>query len=141
MNSYEFSMENILKWREDTEKSNMENLANVQNELRHQKSIRKDLLKERENLKSNRLKYKDISQLKFQNLYTEKVEDKIQDQDKIINNTKDKLENVRQELIESQKERKIMENLKERDFESYKNKINIEEQKELDEITVLKHRN
>lgn len=141
MNSYKFSMENILKWREDIERNNMEDLASIQNQLRSQKARKTDLLREKEDIKSSKLRYRDISQLKYENLYMEKIEEKIKSQDKLIRDTKNKLEDVRQDFIEAQKDRKIMEKLKERDMEAYRQEVNKKEQKELDELTILKYKN
>lgn len=141
MNSYEFSMEKVLKWREDIEKTNMESLAKIQNELRRQESILRDLMQEEKRVKANSPRYKDINQLKLQHLYIQKIEGEIQEQDDLIQETSGKLEDARQELIEAQKNRKIMEKLKERDMDAYRHSINSAEQKELDEIAVLKHQN
>ena len=44
------------------------------------------------------------------------------------------------ELVDAQKDRKIMEKLKEKDYENYKEKENLEEQKFLDEISVVKYK-
>lgn len=133
-------MERVLRWREDIEKSNMEKLALIQNELRHQKSILNDLMQEEEKVK-NSIRYRDIHQLRHQHLYIQKIEEQIQEQDELIHETNKKLEDARQELIEAQKDRKIMEKLKEKDMTSYRNNIKSAEQKELDEIAVLKHQN
>lgn len=141
MNSYEFSMEKVLRWREDIEKSNMENLAVIQNQLKHQKSILRNLMEEEEEIKANGPKYKDVNQLKHQHLYIEKIEDKIQEQDGLIQETNEKLEDARLELVEAQKNRKIMEKLKEKDIDAYRHNINSAEQRELDEIAVLKYQN
>lgn len=141
LNSYEFSMERVLKWREDIEKANMEDLAIIQNQLREQKSILNDLIKEEEKIRANSPRYRDVNQLKYQHLYKQKIEEKIQKQGELIDKTNEKLEDARQELIEAQKNRKIMEKLKEKDMSAYKASINNAEQKELDEIAVLKHQN
>ena len=139
MKSYKFSMESILNLRENKEKSTMENLAKVQNQLEIQKDILKDLIMEEEKIKSNCTKLKDIHELRHHNLYKEEIEEKISKQDELIDKTNIKLEEVRRELIEAQKERKIMEKLKEKDMDNYINNMRQVEQKELDEIAVLKY--
>ena len=132
-------MESILNLRENKEKNTMENLAKVQNQLERQKAILKDLIMEEERIKSNCTKFKDIHELRHHNLYKEEIEEKISKQDELIDKTKIKLEEVRRELIEAQKERKIMEKLKEKDMDNYINNMKHIEQKELDEIAVLKY--
>lgn len=79
--------------------------------------------------------------LKHQHLYIQKIEDKIQEQDGLIQETNEKLEDARLELVEAQKNRKIMEKLKEKDIDAYRHNINSAEQRELDEIAVLKYQN
>ncbi len=139
MKSYKFSMESILNLRENKEKNTMENLAKVQNQLETQKAILKDLIMEEKKIKSNGTKFKDIHELRHHNLYKEEIEEKISKQDELIDKTNIKLEEVRRELIEAQKERKIMEKLKEKDMDNYINNMKHLEQKELDEIAVLKY--
>ena len=132
-------MESILNLRENKEKNTMENLAKVQNQLEIQKDILNDLIMEEERIKSNGTKFKDIHELRHHNLYKEEIEEKISKQDELIDKTNIKLEEVRRELIEAQKERKIMEKLKEKDMDNYINNMKHIEQKELDEIAVLKY--
>lgn len=132
-------MESILNLRENKEKNTMENLAKVQNQLEIQKDILNDLIMEEEKIKSNCTKFKDIHELRHHNLYKEEIEEKISKQDELIDKTNIKLEEVRRELIEAQKERKIMEKLKEKDMDNYINNMKHLEQKELDEIAVLKY--
>lgn len=132
-------MESILNLRENKEKNTMENLAKVQNQLETQKAILKDLIMEEKKIKSNGTKFKDIHELRHHNLYKEEIEEKISKQDELIDKTNIKLEEVRRELIEAQKERKIMEKLKEKDMDNYINNMKHLEQKELDEIAVLKY--
>ena len=50
----------------------------------------------------------------------------------------EELEAMRLELVEAQKDRKIMEKLKERDYTDYQNEVKAVEQKQLDEMAVLK---
>lgn len=141
MKSYEFSMERVLKWREDIEKSNMEDLAVIQNELKEQQFVLDNLITEQQNAKRNGRRYNDINQFKYQHLYVQKIGEKIERQDELIYKTNARLEDARLELIEAQKDRKIMEKLKEKDMNNYSNNIKMAEQRELDEIAVLKYKN
>lgn len=132
-------MENILNLRENREKNTMENLAKVQNQLEIQKSILEDLVLEENKIKDSAVYLKDIHELRHHNLYKEDIEEKINRQDEIIDKTSTKLEEARQKFIEAQRERKIMENLKERDRKDYIDNMKQQEQKELDEIAVLRY--
>lgn len=139
MKSYKFSMESILNLRENEEKDTMENLVKVQNELETQKSILRDLIMAEEEARKNKSKCDDIHQLRHQNLYKEKLEEEIQRQDELIDTISLKFEEARLELIEAQKNRKVMEKLKEKDMEEYIADLRYIEQKELDEMAILKY--
>ncbi len=132
-------MESILNLRENEEKDTMENLVKVQNELETQKSILRDLIMAEEEARKNKSKCDDIHQLRHQNLYKEKLEEEIQRQDKLIDTISLKFEEARLELIEAQKNRKVMEKLKEKDMEEYIADLRYVEQKELDEMAILKY--
>lgn len=139
MKSYKFSMESILNLRENEEKDTMENLVKVQNELETQKAILRDLIMAEEDARKNKSKCDDIHQLRHQNLYKEKLEEEIQRQDELIDTISLKFEEARLELIEAQKNRKVMEKLKEKDMEEYIADLRYVEQKELDEMAILKY--
>lgn len=139
MKSYKFSMESILNLRENEEKDTMENLVKVQNELETQKAILRDLIMAEEDARKNKSKCDDIHQLRHQNLYKEKLEEEIQRQDELIDTISLKFEEARLELIEAQKNRKVMEKLKEKDKEEYIADLRYVEQKELDEMAILKY--
>lgn len=138
MKSYSFSMERVLEWRENQEKDSMEKFAVVQNELLHEKSLLDKLINEFENLKKKGLSYKSINELRQYELYKQSIEDEIEKQNEIIDKKTIELEEMRLELVAAQEDRKIMEKLKERDFSNYQKEVNAAEQKELDEMAILK---
>lgn len=138
MKSYNFSMERVLGWRETLEKNCMEKFALLQNELLHEKLILTNLSKDYETLKEKGLKYININELVQLQLYKQNIEDKILHQNVVILNLSNSLEEIRLELISAQKDRKIMEKLKERDFSNYQDDMRATEQKELDEMAVLR---
>lgn len=131
-------MEKILELRETKEKDVMEEFAFSQNVLLHQKKVLSNLYKEYEIAKEKSLSIKDIYELRQHNLYKCSLEDRIEQQEELVNQKSDELEKVRLDLVNAQKERKIMENLKEKDFDIYKENIRALEQKELDEIAILR---
>lgn len=138
VNSYNFSMERVLELRANKEKTIMERFASVQNELLEYKSMLANLIKEYEDFKIKSLKYINIYELKQQLLYKQSMEEKIKEKNEIIRKIREQREQLRFELIIAQKDRKIMENLREKDFDIYRENINALEQKELDEMAILK---
>ena len=129
-------MEKILNLRETKEKNIVEDMGKIQHKLSNEKKALEDLKKDVESM--NKTKFKNILELQYQSLCKDKIREDIDKKTQIINNTNIILEKTRRELIEAQKDRKVMEKLKEKDQEKYYEKIRYEEQKELDEIAVLK---
>lgn len=140
MQKYNFSMEKILDLRINKEKDEMTIFASLQNELHQQKIALSNLEKEMDKLNRDGFKKVDVNQLRLNNLYKQNLINQMEVQNAIIEETSHELEKQRQELIEAQKDRKIMEKLKEKDFTLYKNNLKAMEQKELDEIAIQRHK-
>ncbi len=138
MRGYKFSLEKVLEWRENSEKDTAKVFASIQNELQYQQNGLNSLRLEDENIKKKILSLNNINELKQQYLFKQSIEEKIERQILLIDETSKKLEKQRLELLEAQKNRKIMEKLKEKDYNTYREDILYEEQKELDEMAVLK---
>lgn len=138
MKLYNFSMERVLEWRENQEKSSMEEFALLQNELNYEKSILLDLIKEYETSKDKNHRNINVNELRQLQLYRQVLEDRIDCQNRAIVKKTNELETVRLELVDAQKDRRVMEKLKERDFSKYKDDIRYAEQREIDEIAVLR---
>lgn len=133
-------MEKILDLRVNKEKDVMTKFATLQNNLHQQKLVRTNLENEMESLNKEGYQRVDVNQLKFNNLYKQNLENQIDIQNQRIEETSNELEAMRLSLISAQKDRKIMEKLKEKDFTLYKNNLKAMEQKELDEIAIQRHK-
>lgn len=138
MSSYKFSLEKVLEWRIDNEKRVAKRFATIRTELEYQKTTLNNLRLEEESIKKKILQSATINELKHQHILKGLIQEKIQQQEDLIARTEAKLEEVRKELLEAQKGRKIMEKLKEKDYREYVEKLMYEEQKQLDEIAVLR---
>ena len=119
MVSYKFSLEKVLEWRAEIEKRIAKSFAIVQNELNYQEITLNNLRLENESIKKKILELNNINDLKQQYLFKQSVEQKIKEILKLIEQTKTKLEKLRLDLLEAQKNRKIMEKLKEKDYIEY----------------------
>lgn len=138
MATYNFSMERVLEWRTNIEKSTVEKFAAIQNDLQLQKSILSQLVREYENLKDKATQHKNIQELRQEHYYKQTIEDRIEKQNELIFKTSENLECVRLELVLAQKDRRIMEKVKEKDYTLHMDNIKAMEQRELDEIAVLR---
>lgn len=140
MNNYNFSMEKILEWRSTIEKDKMEVFGKSHRSLKREQDILSKHILEIEDTNIKSMEEKDIYKLRQYNLYKENLEAKIQSQEKKILEIKIALEAQRLELILAQKDRSVMEKLREKDFHAYKKNVQAVEQKEIDEIAVLRHK-
>jgi flagellar FliJ protein len=70
--------------------------------------------------------------------YIENIRLKEKERKNIIHQAEEKVEKKRQELMEAVKNRKVMENLKDKHAEEYRKNLNELEQKISDEMSVLK---
>lgn len=140
MNNYNFSMEKILEWRSTIEKEKMETFGKLQDDLKREKEQLSNLKREVKDARHKSMDELNIYKLQQYNLYIQSIEDRIGIQEKNIQELRQAIEDKRLELVSAQKDRSIMEKLKEKDFSLYKKNIKALEQKELDEIAVLRHK-
>lgn len=140
MNNYNFSMEKILEWRSTIEKEKMESFGRIQKQIRYEKARLAEFKLEVKDARLKSMKEINIHKLQQYNVYIQSIEEKIILKEKSILNLRQALENERLELISAQKDRSVMEKLKEKDLSKYKKNIKALEQKELDEIAVLRHK-
>lgn len=131
-------MERVLEWRTNIERTTMEEFAILQNELQHEKVVLFGLEKQYGKTKEKNLESYNVNELMQQHLYVQNIEEKIEEQNNVIYVKKNQVEEARVELVIAQKDRKIMEKLKEKDHNDYKEDMKSMEQKELDEIAVLR---
>ena len=136
MRSYSFSLEKVLNIRETREKQIAEDMGKIQMKLNVQKEALRAL---EEDLDSSDGNFSSVLDLQYKDLYRTKVREDIYVKNEVIDSINLDLESTRRELVEAQKDRKVMERLKEKDRENYYNKIKCEEQKQLDELAVLKY--
>lgn len=134
--SYQFKMEKVLEFKTNVEKTKVEDYVKINIKL----SKEMDYLNEIETLYQDKNKKKgmDLSELKMQFLYKEKLKDQLQSQKEKVDEITINLEYARGHLIEARKDRKIMEKLKDKDKEKFESDVFYQEQKELDDISVMK---
>jgi flagellar FliJ protein len=131
-------MEKVLEWKTDKEKTTMEEFASLQNDLQIEKMLLNGLQTQYTKCKENNLKSCSVNELMHQHLYIQTISEKIEEQNHIIYTLKDIVEESRMELVAAQKDRKIMEKLKEKDKTNYLEDVKLMEQKELDEMAVIR---
>lgn len=138
MKNYKFSLESVLQIRSNEEKEVLEEFVRLQNRLYEEYREKEDLEKELNRYLEARTSRRNIQELMMENLYKTDLESKIKLQDEIIDKRKIEVEEARGRLQIAQKDKKIMEKLKEKDLEDYLLELNKKNQKEMDEFAVLR---
>lgn len=136
MKSYKFKMDKVLEYRENVEKVKVEDFAKITHKLRREEEHLKDLQETLEEKK--KVKQQDLYAMKMGFLYREKLKAEVDRQVSKVQEISVKAEAAQHVLIEARKDRKIMEMLKEKDQEKYRLDLLNTEQKELDDLSVMR---
>ncbi len=138
MKKFKFKYENVLKLRLDFEndiKNKMKKLNQTLQQLENDKIISENAYrayrKQVEEELQNGVKGYQMQRINaFQSFYRKQIEEFEQE----ILYMEQQIETVKTELMEAIKERKIMEKIKEKDYKSYLDEINVMEAKATDEV-------
>ncbi len=140
MKNYKFSLQSVLQIRANEEKEALEDFVVVQNRLDEEYSKKENLEKKLGFYLQDRVSDRNIQELMMANIYKMDLQSKIKSQDKIIDQIKIELEDEREKLQITQKDKKIIEKLKEKDLDKYILELNKVSQKEIDEFAVLRYK-
>ncbi|HQO01057.1 MAG TPA: flagellar export protein FliJ [Spirochaetota bacterium] len=138
MKRYQFKLQKLLDIRETREKEVKNELAallNIQNaERMKQEEYRRKIAVEREKftfkLKSGKFTYSESAMFERYVDFANKVIDAAQDR---IDSMEGEISRVRLKLVEASREKKVVERLKERQWEEYQYEVNREIAKENDD--------
>lgn len=139
---FKFKLQSVLEYRLNIEEKIQGEFSGVRRYLEEQKSILKALVSERENLMNDLRNMQQVT-MRADDIvtlvaYVETIRHKEKDQKNIIHQAKEQVETKRKEMVEAVKNRKVMENLRDKHAEEYKKNTNDLEQKSSDEMSVLK---
>ena len=138
MSRYKFSLDNVLNWRQSEEDEAKRSFLVYQEAQREQEEILESIVSASEEMKKSTLNLVDINSLRQQYEYKNHLENEIVKQQQTVNQYMNETEKMKEVFVGAQKERKIMERLKEKHYEHYLSEIKYEEQKELDEMGTLR---
>lgn len=139
MSKFMFSMEKVLDWRSDTEETKKINLGEAEREKFRQESFLHDMIQENIKIKNESLTTTRIDILRRQNMYKVMLDERIIQQKNQVEIALKSVETARLELMEAHKEKKVMEKLKEKEFNLITSLEKSEEQKQLDEMATLSY--
>ncbi len=137
-----FQLQTVLDYRKNIEEKILNEFSQKKRELATEELRLKNLIQERENLigelREMQNKSLPVDYIARNVSYVEQVRENEKKQSVIIVQVSEQLEAKRKELLEAVKKTKIMEKLKERHAEEYEGDVRAFEQKNSDEMAVLK---
>lgn len=139
---FKFKLQSILEYRVNIEEKILNEFSDLKRDLEEKRAVLKALVTEREslmndlrNMQSVTMRVDDIAALVA---YVENIRMKEKEQKNILHQAKEKVEKKRQELMEAVRNRKVMENLRDKHAAEYQKNFNELEQKNSDEMSMLK---
>ena len=139
---FKFKLQSVLDYRLNIEEKILNEFSELKRKLDEQKALLEALVSEREsrvadlrNMRSATMKADDIASILA---YVEHLHEREKQQEEVIRQTGEAVEEKRKYLVEAVKNRKVMENLKDRHEQDYIKDFNETEQKNSDEMSVLK---
>lgn len=138
MKNYKFSLQSVLEIRDSKEKNALEEFVSAQNRLEEEDRKKRELIDKLDSKLQKSIASKNIQDLIMDSLYRGDLETRIRYQNKIIVEKTKELEKVREKLRAAQKDKKIIEKLKEKDLDEYKAEVQKKKQEEIDEFAVLR---
>lgn len=133
MSVYSFHLEKVLEWREGEENHLTDRMAKKKRETEEYRIALETVMGEYREEKLKRLKLSTGAEVYTARLYESKLDEEITRYKQIIEALQQEIEAIRGELVEARKNTKTMENLKEKDYASFQEKMKHREQKFLDE--------
>ena len=131
-------MGKVLEYREGVEKDHIEKFSSKQNLLLLKQEEIRRLIDEYKLIKKQTSSYKSIDDMVREQLYRQNLADKITLEETYLKELSNDLELARNDLVNAQKDRKIMEKLKEKDYSKFQSQLREIEQKDIDEVNTLK---
>ena len=137
-----FKLQSILDYRKNIEEKILGEFSEKKRRLEAEEQRLNNLIMERLNLIDELRKMQSRSlhadEIASYISYIEQLRDYEEKQKKVITDVQEQVEAVRKELIEAVRKEKVMEKLKERHAEEYEGVMRAMEQKNTDEMAVLR---
>lgn len=141
MMNFNFRLEKVLNYKKTMEDYKKSQYGTVQQRLNNEEdkletfNQYKNNLKSEKNLSATKTK---VGNLMMYNNYINDVATKIKFQEEVITETKEELEEAKEELVIALKEKKIFEKLKENEYEEHLYQVKKQEEKQTDTLVSYK---
>lgn len=137
MEKFTFRLEKVLDYKERVEDLNKAEYSKANKKLNEELVVLEDYISERKRLTNERNINVDsisINDLKSYNIYLNSMNSRIVNQQRVVEKTQKITENARKVLIQSTKEKKMLQKLKNRDYNDYQYLNKKEEEKITDQF-------
>lgn len=141
MDKFNFRLDKVLDYRTKIEEVKKIEFGNAKIRLDKEMSIFNNMIDHKNKINSERnqvISKTTINELKNYNDYLFKIKDKLMEQKISVKKAQDDTQLAREKLVDSSKNKKILENLKDRDYKKYLYNIKREEDKIIDQIVSYK---
>ncbi|MDT2829615.1 flagellar export protein FliJ [Vagococcus carniphilus] len=138
MKKYKFSLDNVLNWRELQEEEAKKTFLIYQQAQKEQEEILNEYKEASQAMNESTESLTNINKLRQQFVYKNFLDNQIVKQQATVDQYSNETSKKMSVFVDAQKERKIMERLKEKHYNNYLLQEKSEEQKELDEMGTLR---
>ncbi|MDT2815874.1 flagellar export protein FliJ [Vagococcus carniphilus] len=138
MKKYKFSLDNVLNWRELQEEEAKKTFLIYQQAQKEQEEILNEYKEASQAMNESTQSLTNINKLRQQFVYKNFLDNQIVKQQATVDQYSNETSKKMSVFVDAQKERKIMERLKEKHYDNYLLQEKSEEQKELDEMGTLR---
>lgn len=138
MKKYKFSLDNVLNWRELQEEEAKKTFLIYQQAQKEQEEILNEYKEASQAMNESTASLTNINKLRQQFVYKNFLDNQIVKQQATVDQYSNETSKKMSVFVDAQKERKIMERLKEKHYDNYLLQEKSEEQKELDEMGTLR---
>ena len=137
MKTFKFALENILKYRQSIEDQERELLARAMQKVQLEESLSQKLdLEKHMHLSLYDVHKSNISNMRQQESYLTSLDLRIKSQQKKLDKAIRVSDTLRVKVVNATSKRKVLESLKEKHLEEYRQELSRAEQKILDEVGI-----
>ena len=138
---FRFRLQSVLDFRKQIEDKFLGEFADIKRHLENEMERLRNMIEEKRRAMDhiNTIGSGDIrpADIALHTAYIRHLKEQERKQEAVIRTVEQKLEGKRSQLVEAVKKRKIIENLREHQFEAYKSEMREKERKELDERGII----
>jgi len=140
MKKFKFALDNILKYRQSIEDQEKELLARAMQKVQVEETVARKLDSEKHlHLSSFEIHTSNIEKIRQQESYLISLDERIKKQQKKLEQAIRTSENIRDRVVTATSNRKILENLREKQLTDYRQELARAEQNTLDEVGIASY--